>query len=503
MIMKNFVKAFICLAALMNIKIAFATPNQTDTVNTVISQSGLPFSVVISLANFRLPVGYHSGAFGTYKGLWVILAGRINGLHGFDPTNNFPPDKQNTNVYVIDPNKGIVYTRSLTDPSSGLTQAQIETLTVTSPESFQQGDTLFMAGGYGVDTANATFSTKPILTAINLPGIITWVMTGKGSVAKNIRQLTNPIFQITGGAMYRLGNMTQLVFGQNFAGQYTDTSNGDYSQQVRQFKINDNGTKLSVDIYNSMPGAPNPNFRRRDLTVLPTLLNNNQTLQFGLIAFAGVFTVDSGVWTVPVTINGVNDPVMADPNLPTSFKQAMNQYVTASASLYSRATSSMYHIFFGGASYGYFDNGTFTTDDEIPFINQVTTVQMDQNGNFTQYLMDNQYPTIVSTGSNPGNTLLFGAGARFIESIIPTYPNKVINLDGITKPTVIGHIIGGIMSTLPNTNTQSDSAASPYVFTVTLVPRTKMPTKQDFSPVALAHVEEPKPQGLKFVAHVE
>ena len=49
--------------------------------------------------------------------------------------------------------------------------------------------------------------------------------------------------------------------------------------------------------------------------------------------------------------------------------------------------------------------------------------------------------------------------------------NGVLNLDNIRQPTVIGHVVGGIMSTLPNTNDQTDSAASPYIFTVTLIPR--------------------------------
>ena len=39
-----------------------------------------------------------------------------------------------------------------------------------------------------------------------------------------------------------------------------------------------------------------------------------------------------------------------------------------------------------------------------------------------------------------------------------------------TNAVVVGYIVGGIQSTLPNTNVESDSAASPYIFTVTLVP---------------------------------
>lgn len=484
--------------------------NQTDTLSPVLPGTGLPFQVVIEQANFQLPVGFHSGVLGVYKGLWIFIAGRINGLHGFDnidPSTNFPIDAQNTRIYVVNPTTGAVASRSLYDPSAGLTQQQIDTLSVTSPQGYQEVDTLYMSGGYGVDTASGTFGTKPVLTAFYLPGIVDWVTkpgNKSNSVVNNMRQIFNPLFQITGGEMFKLGNITQLVFGQNFDGDYTDNSNGNYSQQVRQFQIKNVNGQFSVDILNSKPNNPDPSFRRRDLNVVPALLNNNNQLQYGLIAYAGVFTLAGGVWTVPVVINGTSDPIMANPNSATTFKQAMNQYVCATASLYSRKFTSMYHIFLGGISFGFFDNGVFETDAEIPFINQVTTVQMDKNGKFTQYLMDSQYPVIPSTGSNPGNPLLFGAGAYFIPNNIPQYPNQVINLDNIRKPTVIGYIVGGIQSTLANTNFITDSSASPYVFKVTLIPTATLETAPQWSELASAvHAVPPTQQALLHVAHAK
>src|SRR5262249_20251659 len=136
--------------------------NQTATVSPILPQTGLPFSVVIEQAGFQLPVGLHSGVVGVYKGLWVFIAGRTNGLHGFgqDP---FPVVSQNTSIYVVNPATGVVYSRSLSDPSSGLNQAQIDSLSVTSSQGYQVASTLYMTGGYGFDTALSTFNTKPIL----------------------------------------------------------------------------------------------------------------------------------------------------------------------------------------------------------------------------------------------------------------------------------------------------------------------------------------------------
>jgi len=471
-ISRTLASVFLYVTLGMGASVAQTTNNQTDQLSPVLPSTGLPFQVVIEKANFQLPIGLHSGVVGMSKGQWIFIAGRHDGLHGFGP-DPFPPEKQNTSIYVVNPATGIVSSRSLSDPSSGLTQQQIDTLSVTSPQGYQEGDTFYMSGGYGIDTNSGTFGTKPVLTAIYLPGIVQWV-TDPGnksySVIKNIRQLSNPIFQVTGGKMVKLGNLTQLVFGQNFTGVYTTDSSGAYSEQIRQFQIKSVGGQLSVDIHASKPQYMDPNFRRRDLNIVPVLLNTKNLLKFGLVAYAGVFTPLAGVWTVPVVIDDTGTATMADPNLPTTFKQAMNHYVSATVGLYSKKYTSMYNIFFGGISFGFFSNGVFQTDSEIPFTNQVTTIQMDKNGNFTQYLMDNQYPVILSTQANPGNTLLFGAGAYFIANNILQYPNRVINLDNIRQSTVIGYIVGGIQSTLANTNVQSDADGSPYVFKVTLVP---------------------------------
>lgn len=473
--MKHLPKALVCCFAYftLGISTAFATLNQTDDLSPILPGSQLPFRVSIELANFQLPTGFHSGAVGIFQNYWIFIAGRVNGMHGFgnDP---FPADQQNTRVYVVNSTTGAVSSRSLLDRSSGLNQKQIDALSVTSPEMFQDGTTLYMTGGYGIDTATATFQTQPVLTAFNLPGIVEWVIhpeNTNNTILKNMTQIYDPLFQVTGGRMYKLGNTMQLVFGQTFTGVYTSGSNGTYSQQIRKFQLNSTNGQLTVSMQNPVPNNPNPNYRRRDMNIVPVLLNKNNTLEYGLVAYSGVFTVPGGIWTVPVIIDQDGNPSMADPSLPTTFKQGMNNYACATAGLYSRKNASMYNIFFGGLSYEFYSGGTFQVDAEVPFINQVTTIKIDRDRNFTQYLMDAQYPTILSTTVNPGNTMLFGAGSYFVPSNISQYPNRVLNLDTIRSATVIGYIVGGIQSTVGNTSVPLiETFASPYIFKVTLTP---------------------------------
>lgn len=448
--------------------------NQTATYSQILPETDLPFTVEIELANLTLPAGIHSGAFAVYKDKWIFLAGRTNGLHGFGPgPGNFPPQKQNTMIFIVDlKNESVIY-RSITDPTSGLSQQQIDQLSVTSPQSYQKGKTLYMTGGYGIDSSTGQFSTKDVLTAFDVPGVIKWVEQKTNQPLVNfIRQLSDPIFQVTGGYMAQVdGYPTLLIFGQNFQGYYSPNSNGDYTQQVRRFNIIDSGKKLDVEILPSIPQMANSNYRRRDLNVMESISYKNGKEVQSFIALAGVFTPNVGIWTIPVEISAKGKSHMENPYSPFAFKQGMNIYVSAALSLYSKKTADLYMTILGGITYEYYQNGVLLSDPEFPFTNEVTTIKKGNNGAYFQYLMSTEYPFIISEGPNAGNPLLFGAAAYVIPSAhVKKYSNGVIKLDKIHEPKVIGYIIGGIQSTLPNTNSITDSTASNYIFRVILNP---------------------------------
>lgn len=444
--------------------------NQTAELSPVLSESALPFTLELETASFSLPVGLQAHVSGVYKGKWVLLSGRTNGLHGFDDVgNNFPPLFQNRTVYVIDPETGESLSRSLTEASSGLSLLEIDDLSTTAPQFFQKGSILYVVGGYGINSVTGEMETKSTLTEINLKKLVQWVKTGKSSVKKAIRQVSHPILQVTGGSLYQDNDHEPflLMLGQNFAGLYRDGSNGIYTRQIRAFWLNDDGKHLAI-----LPKISEkiiPDYRRRDLNIVPIMRRNKPAY----VAFAGVFTLDTGVWTVPITIFPDGSSFEPNPHAPSTFKQAMNHYNCPAFGLYSTDSENMYVVFPGGISFGYFSGGAFLTDPEIPFINQVTTIKIDKHDRYTQYLMNGEYPFLVSTGSNPGNQLLFGAEAQFLPNEdIALFRNGVIQLDSLPDgPVVLGHILGGIMSTVPNTSTAADSTASPYVFTVRLVPK--------------------------------
>lgn len=461
--------------------------NQTPTVTEVQSDRDLPFRVRLERYKLKLPIGLQSYVHGIYGDKVLLITGRTGGLHGFVPnsTSNFPIDEQNKFVFVVDFKKNQIYARSLLDSESGLTQAQVDLLSVTAAQGYQSGRTLYITGGYGVDTATGRFDTKNALTAINIPGLIRWVThpsKKSGTAAKHIRQIFDHTFKVTGGYMSQVKNHpTLLIMGQEFDGFYNDPTQNppefqQYTEQVRRFNIIDDGVTLSFTPLPSLPFIPDPNYHRRDLNVVPVIKKVNNNLENGFVALSGVFTPTTGIWTVPVEIDADGNPSMADPNLPSTFKQAMNSYDSATFGMYSRKTGDMYIILLGGISFGFFEKTksgfVFKTDPEIPFINQTTTIRIDKNGNYSQHFMKNGgFPLIRSKTVHPGNPFLFGAEAEVVlRDHVCRFSNDVLKFDSIRKRTVIGYVVGGIKSTLPNTETQADSAESEYIFKVIVEP---------------------------------
>lgn len=462
-----------------------STANQTDMLSQIYSGEELPFSLEIETADFQLPFGIHSFVSGNNKGKWIFLAGRRNGMHTFnDNPDNFPPSEQNDTVIVVDSIKKKVYTRSLRDPDSGLTLDQIESLSVTSPQFYQvkvrcgKSHRIYMSGGYGFSTTLNDYTTWPLLTAIDMEGLIHWVVNPSPgeTAAQHIRQTSHPMLAVTGGYMDQLGgrkNPTLLCLGQDFEGPYFFGINSQwYTEQVRTFYIKDDASGLSVKFKDPKPFMRDPNLRRRDLNICRVLRKGrNGNLIQQLVAFSGVFTKMDGIWTVPVSIFADGQTVMQDPTAMTTFKQGMSNYACANVGLYSRRSGVIYNVFLGGISYGVFSDGNFVTDPAFPFTNQISVISSSNETDFKQYFVSAAYPVILSTSSNFGNPLLFGSGAQFIrEKNIPEYLEEVLKLDKIKKRTTVGYIVGGIQSTVPNTETASDSAASPYIFKLIVNP---------------------------------
>jgi hypothetical protein len=470
------VNLFVVTLAIAMFASSTQAQHQTDSVTPAQLDSPLSYQIELKQYDFgaaALPT-LHSYAAAEYGGMWVLIAGRTNGLHGFEniSANNFPSEFQNREVWVIDPVNKQSWSRSLLDVSGGLTTDQVNSLTSANNQFCQQGDRLYMTGGYGVQTEfpdgteiNGTFDE---LSAIDLPGLVDWVVNGTGTAADNIRQVSDPIFSVTGGAMYEIDGRTHLVFGQDFKGNYNPGKNGTYTKQVRSFDIVDDGSTLSFVNDNMTPQVDA--YRRRDLNIFPVLQPDGLgEIEEGLVVLSGVFTESFGAWTVPVEIDANGIPTMADPDAPDTFKQGMNGYHSAKLGLFSEASGEMHEMLFGGISLQYFDSNTnqIETDDFLPFINDITSVVIDSLGNYSQHRLG-EFPEINDLD---GDRLRFGANAEFFAAAgIEMFDNGVIKLDALSGETALGYIYGGLAANGPHTRGVPDviSSASNMIFEVVL-----------------------------------
>jgi hypothetical protein len=108
--------------------------------------------VDIEEASFPGAPALHSFAVAQSNRKGLFIGGRTNGIHSFDPLpiNNFSPSQANHWVWVVDPVLGQAWSVDLYDssitPPLGLVA---DSLSSNNTQSFQNGDTLYIIGGYG------------------------------------------------------------------------------------------------------------------------------------------------------------------------------------------------------------------------------------------------------------------------------------------------------------------------------------------------------------------
>ncbi|MGI9243844.1 MAG: hypothetical protein ACR2RV_23810, partial [Verrucomicrobiales bacterium] len=449
--------------------------HQTTVLDEPHVGGSLPYEIElteISLAPAQLP-NIHSAAAACWRGRWIILAGRTNGLHGLTGNNAFDPAFESREIWVIDPGSRESWHKSLEDsPASGLNQDQVDSLSSVNTQFFQDGDTLFVVGGYGYQRSAADHVTYDRLSAIDLPGIIGWVMAPAGTEADlasdHIQQISDSFFQVTGGGLGRIGDEYQLVFGQNYAGRYRPHFNGTYTQCVRRFEIDRSDGSLSVPASSKIQTPQAAEFRRRDLNVLKILEPGANVGELGeaVLALSGVFTPSDGVWTVPVIVRAGGEVTMLPPQDAETLQQGFQIYHCAKAALFHRATGEVHTILFGGITVLEHDDASFdwTQDDRAPFTNQCGVIVRHGDGRFEQFLLSTRFPEILSDGKE----LRFGANAEFFPNPdAPSLGESIFDLAAIDGPLVLGHIFGGLVADAGN---GGNTGSSGRVFEVRLTP---------------------------------
>ncbi|MBK6572857.1 MAG: T9SS type A sorting domain-containing protein [Saprospiraceae bacterium] len=419
----------------------------------VFTQSA-PFNVLLEPVNIKGLGGLQSFAFGQHEGKWLIVGGRLDGLHRRQPFAAFDLAGHNTQLIVVDPVNLQTWTSSL----SSLPSAIQEQLKSTNMEFYQEGNTLYVVGGYGYSAREGDHTTFGNLTAIDVPATIQSIIN-RTEIKQFVRQISNPLFQVTGGHLEKIYDTYYLVGGQKFIGRYNPMGpthgpgfTQDYTNQIRKFKLDDDGTNLVVQALASFTDAAN--LHRRDYNVTAQILPNGEE---GLTAFSGVFQTG---FDLPY-LNCVNIDSQGY-QVNNDFSQYYNHYHCANIPIYSKLKNEMHTLFFGGIAQYYDSAGILVQDNNVPFVKTIARVTRDSRGVMAEYKLPIEMPALL------------GAGSEFIlNEKIAVYDNGVIKLDEITQDSIdLGYLYGGISSSAANifwVNDGVESTASSQIFKVKLI----------------------------------
>ena len=135
--------------------------------SSIFSQTA-PFNISIESLNVSGLSGLQSFAFGQDSGKWLIVGGRLDGLHRRQPWAAFDIAGHNNQLIVVDP----ITQQKWSAPLTSLPVAIQEHLSSTNMEFYQEGDYLYCVGGYGYSAAGADHTTFANLTAIKVSDVI-------------------------------------------------------------------------------------------------------------------------------------------------------------------------------------------------------------------------------------------------------------------------------------------------------------------------------------------
>lgn len=411
------------------------------------------FNIEIEPLTVTNAPGIHSYSWGlTSDQKWVVIGGRLDGLHQRQPFAAFLEQDNNKSVYVIDPVSEQVWSASLSVLPSGV----FEQLQSTNQEFIQRENTLYIVGGYGYSTTIDDHLTYPNLTAVSLDGLADAIINGN-SITSYFRQITDANFKVTGGQLGLLDSTFYLVGGQLFDGLYNPMGPGNgpgftqvYTNDIRSFKLLDDGTTLTVTDY--VATHDTVNLHRRDYNMAPQIFPNGDK---GFTAFSGVFDYSDMPY-----LNSVDISTPTSYTTNNSFNQYLSQYHSAKLPVYDTAANYMHTVFFGGMSQFTLDSvGNLVEDTDVPFVKTISRISRDGSGVMQEIDLDYiEMPSLV------------GSGAEFIPVNQYYYDNEVLDLNAVPNAkTLVGYIYGGIESTLPNIffiNDGTQSFASNVIFKV-------------------------------------
>ncbi len=416
------------------------------------SQNTLPFTVEIEAISIENAPSIHSYSFGvTDDQKWLIIGGRVDGLHQRQPFASFRKKDNNEMVFVIDPIENKVWSSNL----NVLPTSLFDQLASTNQEFQQRDSMLYVIGGYGKnENGHLTF---PNLTAISINELADAIINNL-NIRPFFRQIKDDRMKVTGGEVGLLNGRFYLVGGQLFDGSYNPMGSEfgpgfiqKYTNEIRSFELIDDGSALSIENY-SVINDPK-NLHRRDYNMASQQFPSGEK---GFTVFSGVFNSEDMPFltTVDISTEGYKHNA--------NIQQLLSQYHCPKIPIFDESNNTMHTLFFGGISEFQLDeSGNLVGDIDVPFVKTISRMTRFSDGSMQE--SDLVYVKMPA---------LLGSGSEFI-SVDKFYDEmEILQLEVIPSGRVlVGYIYGGIESSEENiffVNDGSQSNATSTVFKVYL-----------------------------------
>lgn len=421
----------------------FLTDTYTQTGN-------FPFEIQLkadSIAGFN---GLHSFAFGQREGKVLLIGGRPDGIHARQPFNAFPASQNNQLLQVLDLQTHQYWSRPFVELAVPL-QEQLQS---TNMNFYQDANSLILTGGYAFSATANDHITFPYLTRIDLDGLIAALIANQ-PIASFFEQIQDERFAVTGGNLGKIGAQYYLVGGHRFDGRYNPMNNPTFVQAyvdgLKKFELSAPGQALAVLNYQLV--IDQVNLHRRDYNLVPHVYPNGET---GYLISSGVFQINADLpFLYPVEIKSSGHAAV------NGFSQYLSNYHSSKFSAYDSSSGIMHHLFLGGLSQYYYQNGALINDPNVPFVRTISRLAQGQDGSYQEYVLGSEMPALL------------GASAEFIHlEQIPHYASEIIDLAALSGDSIlIGHVVGGLKSPSLNPFTNNSTAltdASAVIYEVWL-----------------------------------
>jgi len=401
--------------------------------------NNFPFEVVLKADSITGFNGLHSFAYGQRDGKLLLIGGRPEGIHARQPFNAFSARQNNQLLQVLDLSTKQYWSRPLAELSVSL-QEQLQS---TNMNFYQDGNALVIAGGYAFSATANDHIIFPYLTRIDLDGLISAIISNT-PISPFFEQLQDERFAVTGGNLAKIGAQFYLVGGHRFDGRYNPMNNPTFVQTyvdgLKKFELSPVGQPLAVQNYHL--STDQVNLHRRDFNLLPHIYPNGDV---GYLISSGVFQLNADLpFLYPVEIKSSgHTPV-------NGFSQYLSAYHSSKFSLFDSTSQTMHHLFLGGLSQYYYQNGTLLNDANVPFVKTISRLAQGPDGAYQEYLLSTEMPALL------------GASAEFILlEQVPHYASEIIDLAALNGDSIlIGHVVGGIKSGSLNPFTQNNTNAT-------------------------------------------